>query len=87
MEEVKGDLMAACSYLTGSCKRQHIQALLSGGTLFQEGQGPPMERFRLNIRKIFFIRNAVRHRSRLSMEAVEFLLLEVFEIQTTLWLM
>ena len=55
--------------------------------LFKEGQGPLPGMFRLNIRRIFFIRNVVQHRRGLSTEVGEFLVLEVFEIQTKLWLM
>lgn len=49
-----------------------------------EGQGLLTGRFRMNIREVF-IRNVVQHGNRLSMETGEFLV-EIFEIQTKLWL-
>lgn len=54
--------------------------------LFNKGQGPLIGRFRLNIRKIVFIRDVVKHHSRSSTEAGEFLL-KSFESQRKLWLM
>lgn len=84
MVEVNSYLMAACSCWKVSCKRQQIYAPLSGGGLFVEGQGLLNGRFRMNIRKVF-IRNVVKHGNMSSMETGEFLV-EIFEIQTKLWL-
>lgn len=54
--------------------------------LFNEGQEALTGSFRLNIRKIVFIRDVVKHRSTSYTEAGEFLLKD-FEIQRKLWLM
>lgn len=86
VEEVKGNLKAACSYGMISCKGQQIQAFVRGGMLFNEGQEALTGSFRLNVRKIVFIRDVVKHRSTSSTEAGEFLLKD-FEIQRKLWLM
>ncbi|KAK4825066.1 hypothetical protein QYF61_023070 [Mycteria americana] len=81
---LRGDLIAACQYLKGACKKDGDRLFSRAcshrrrGNDFKQKEG----RFRLDIRKKLFTLRVVRHWPRLPREAVDAPSLEVFKVRS-----